>query len=105
MTIDNSLAVVLTRCRHFEPLATVRNLPGRDADLRPDELRSLAAALLRIADDCERRPTTGKNWQQGFAAYTLDAAASSPCAKGAVERALRHRTPFVDGVQAPKGGA
>lgn len=34
-------------------LACLDGLPGPDPDLLPDSLRSLAAALLRIAADCE----------------------------------------------------
>lgn len=47
------------------PLAVIDGLPGGCAELRPAELRSLAAALLRAADDCEahaaqRRPRRGE---------------------------------------------
>lgn len=38
---------------HPKPLAVVTNLPGFDAELTPDQLRLLAAALVRAADDCE----------------------------------------------------
>ena len=34
----------------------VDGLPGGSAELRPAELRALAAALLRIADDAAGRP-------------------------------------------------
>ena len=45
-------------CSTFDgaPLAVVDGLPGGGAELRPTELRALAAALLRIADDAEHRP-------------------------------------------------
>lgn len=54
--MDKTLKVTLTETRHKEPLATVRNLPGGDADLTPAQLRALAAALLAAAADCEARP-------------------------------------------------
>ena len=50
------LNVSLTVTRDMEPLAVVDGLPGGSAELRPAELRALAAALLRIAADAERRP-------------------------------------------------
>ena len=56
MSSGTHLAVVLTCTRHREPLAVVDGLPGGDAELRPTELRALAATLLRIADDAESRP-------------------------------------------------
>lgn len=36
-----------------QPLACLENLPGLFADLRPESLRSLAAALVQTAADCE----------------------------------------------------
>ena len=50
------LDVALTATRDMQPLAVVDGLPGIGADLRPADLRALAAALLRIADDAEGRP-------------------------------------------------
>ena len=50
------LNVALTVTRDMEPLAVVDGLPGGGAELSPAELRSLAAALLRIADDAAGRP-------------------------------------------------
>ena len=50
------LIVALTACRSGAPLAVVDGLPGGGAELRPAELRALAAALLRIAADAETRP-------------------------------------------------
>ncbi len=49
-----------TVTRLNEPLACFANLPGSGAELRPCELRALAAVLLRAADDCEalsKRPS------------------------------------------------
>lgn len=53
-----TLEVTHTVDRTGKPLAIVKNLPGLDAEMRPERLRELAAALLAAADDCERRPTT-----------------------------------------------
>ena len=48
------LEVRHTRCRHGKPLAIVNGLPGEfDAELRPEQLRKLAAMLLKVADACE----------------------------------------------------
>lgn len=51
------LHVTLTLDRHGAPLAVV-DLPGGGAELCPSQLRDLAAALLRIADDAEARRLT-----------------------------------------------
>ena len=53
--MDNVLHVRMTETRHGEPLATVRNLPGGDADMTPAQMRALAQALLAAATDCEAR--------------------------------------------------
>ena len=57
----NALEVVLTATHDGKPLAIVKNLPGLDAEMRPERLRELAAALLAAADDCEPRPTTRRD--------------------------------------------
>jgi hypothetical protein len=51
----------------------VDNLPGGGAELRPAQLRALAATLQRIADDCEARPVKGRNWTPARRAYSLTA--------------------------------
>lgn len=48
------IKVKMTRAYDGGPLA-VLDLPGDGAELRPQQLRDLAAALLRVADDCEGR--------------------------------------------------
>jgi len=57
-----TLHAQLTRCRHELPLAVVDGLPGDGAELRPDELRQMAAALLAIAADAEGLATKGKRF-------------------------------------------
>ena len=59
--MDKALHVILCRTADGRPLATIRNFPGLDADLFPDQLRALAAALLAAADNCEARPVEGKH--------------------------------------------
>ena len=54
-TSANTLIVKHTRDRHGRPLATVYNLPGDGADLSPAQLRRLAATLLIIADETDKR--------------------------------------------------
>lgn len=51
--MDKKLNVVLTQTHDHKPLATVRNLPGENADLTPDQMRRLAKALLTAADECQ----------------------------------------------------
>lgn len=48
------LQVKMTRARDGGPLA-VLDLPGDGAELRPQQLRDLADALVRVASDCEGR--------------------------------------------------
>jgi hypothetical protein len=54
--IPAALEVLLTQTFEALPLATLRNLPGPDADLTPEQMRGLAAALLAAAEECEQRP-------------------------------------------------
>ncbi len=65
------LTVNLTRTFDNQPLAVVDNLPGGGAELRPAQLRALAIALQRIADDCEARPATSRNWAPARRDYPL----------------------------------
>ena len=50
----NPLHATLTTCRHGQPLVCL-DLPGPGAELRPADLRDLAAALLQVADDADAR--------------------------------------------------
>jgi hypothetical protein len=72
--MDKPLTVTLSRTFDGAPLAVVDNLPGGGAELRPAQLRALAAALQRIADDCEARPVKGRYWSPARRAYPLAAA-------------------------------
>jgi len=68
-----ALHAQLTRCRHELPLAVVDGLPGDGAELRPEQLRQMAAALLAIAADAELMPTKGKRFVPVRRCYPVDA--------------------------------
>lgn len=53
MSAIKTIAVKHTATFNGEPLVCFRNLPGDDAELRPAQIRELAAALLTIANDCD----------------------------------------------------
>ena len=67
----NHLDILLTQTRDNKPLATVRNLPGGDADMTPQQLRALASVLCAAADDCEAQPMSAKRFRQSKRAYLL----------------------------------
>lgn len=71
--MENHLNVLLTQTRNRKPLAQVCNLPGDDADLTPQQLRTLAAALYSIADECEAQPMTAKHFSKHKRQYMLAA--------------------------------
>lgn len=77
-----SLSVALTCTRDAAPLAVVDGLPGDYAELRPAELRALAAALLRIAANAEGRPLQrrGKPTPIERRVYRLGRGQPGPCA-------------------------
>jgi len=64
----STIRATLGQCRHAHPLVIV-DLHGAGAELRPAELRALAAALLRMADDAQARRLThrGKPCRQSGA--------------------------------------
>ena len=70
--MPHHLAVVLTKTRDCRPLAVV-DLPGDGAELTPCQLRELAAALLRVADEAEARKLVhrGKPMPDERRAYAL----------------------------------
>lgn len=49
------LSATLTTAYDGGPLAVIDGLPGNGAELRPQQARALAHALLQLADDAERR--------------------------------------------------
>lgn len=68
-TSANTLIVKHTRDRHGAPLACVHNLPGDGAELSAAQLRRLAATLLIIADETEKR---GKRALSEVRTYCMD---------------------------------
>lgn len=69
--MDNRLDVLLTQTHDRKPLALVRNLPGGDADMTPQQLRALAAVLCAAADECEAQPMTPKRFSQRKREYLM----------------------------------
>ena len=53
--MNNELIVSHSKTHTGLPLVTLDGLPGGSADLTPDQLRALAAVLVRIAFDCDRQ--------------------------------------------------
>lgn len=72
--MSTALSVALTATFDMKPLAVIDGLPGGFAELRPAQLRALAAALLRIAADAEARPLQrrGKPLPPDRRAYRLE---------------------------------
>lgn len=52
------LNVTMTRAYDGGPLAVIDGLPGDGAELRPRQIRQLAYALARVADETEKRKLT-----------------------------------------------
>lgn len=71
--MDKQLNVLLTQTRNHKPLAVVRNMPGADADMTPQQLRALAAVLCVAADECEAQPMPLKRFSQCKREYLLAA--------------------------------
>jgi hypothetical protein len=71
----NKKILKVKHCRTHDgkPLATVDGLPGDMADLRPAQLRALAAAMLKVADDCEARPMGPRTYREQRTEYAIDA--------------------------------
>lgn len=65
-----AIKVKLCRTWDFKPLACV-DLPGAGAELRPEQLRELAAALLQIAADSEALPMGTKTYREQRREYAL----------------------------------
>jgi hypothetical protein len=65
-----SLSVKLCKTWDGKPLACV-DLPGEGAELRPEQLRQLAAALLQIAADSEALPLGPKTYREQRREYAL----------------------------------
>jgi hypothetical protein len=81
-----TLSAKLCRTYTGAPLATVEGLPGGSADLTPEQLRALAEALRRIADDADARPM-GRAYLAVFRLYSVGGSAGRQSAP--VEAACR----------------
>ncbi len=69
----NILDVTLTQCRHGKPLVVIESSIGNGSELRPEQLRALAAALCAAADDAEQRVMYPKACLRVKKLYPLDA--------------------------------
>lgn len=69
--MDAHLNVLLTQTHDRKPLALARNLQGGDADMTPQDLRALAAALCIAAEECEAQPMNPKQFSQRKREYAL----------------------------------
>lgn len=69
--MDNHLDVVLTQTYDRKPLVQVRNLPGLDADLTPQQLRALADVLCTAAKECEAQPMSPKRFLRRKREYLM----------------------------------
>ena len=73
MTAIKTLAVKHTQTFKGEPLVCFANFPGPDPDLRPQQIRALAAALLVIADDCEAHARSIRRYGDRRSEYAVGA--------------------------------
>ncbi|HET7675655.1 MAG TPA: hypothetical protein VFL54_09060 [Gammaproteobacteria bacterium] len=72
MSLSYVLNVTLCQTFDHQPLATVNGLPGDGAELRPPQLRALAAQLCRIADDAEDQPMGPRHYRPKRRDYPLN---------------------------------
>jgi len=72
-----SLSVKLCKTWDGKPLACV-DLPGDGAELQPEQLRQLAAALLQIAADSEALPLSPRTYREQRREYALGHGDSRP---------------------------
>lgn len=71
--MDRTLIVKHTKDRHGAPLAVLHNLPGDGAEVSAAQLRRLAATLLIIADETDKR---GERVLSDVRTYCLDEVAA-----------------------------
>lgn len=65
----HQLVIKLTRDHQKIPLAEIKNFPGGDAELRPVETRSLAAALLQAVTAYKVRPMKDREFRAIIKSY------------------------------------
>jgi len=69
--LKSTLDVKFCRTHDNKPLTIVDGLPGDYAALNPDELRAIANALLKIADDCKSIPMSKRTYNEQRASYKI----------------------------------
>jgi hypothetical protein len=69
--MDTKLEVTLTQTFDRKPLVTVSNLPGLNADLTPEQIRALVAALCMAAQECELQPMDHRHFRQKKRQYDI----------------------------------
>lgn len=71
MGIMRKLEVTLTNDRFSRPLVVIDSSLGNGAELYPEQLRALAGALCKAADDSEARPVGKSHLYAKKAVYDL----------------------------------
>lgn len=71
MSVPKVLHVTLTRDRFDQPLVIVDSAIGNGLEASPAQLRALAAALCRAADEADLQPTKGRHFMPSRRAYDL----------------------------------
>lgn len=68
---QTNLEVLLTQTRDRQPLVIMSHLPGNCAEMTPKQIRSLAAALIAAAEDCEKMPMGKRSFRSIKKYYPL----------------------------------
>jgi len=79
--MSSPIKVTYTRTWDNKPLVQIDGGVFCDVERTPDQLRAMAAMLLKVADAGEARPTTGRHWSPLRVLLNAD---GEPC-RGAVE--------------------
>lgn len=64
------LEVTHTQTFDRRPLAILRNLPGNDVDMTPEQMRGLGLALLEAAYDCACMPMSKRKFLRTVRRYS-----------------------------------
>lgn len=71
MAVDQTLWVKHTADYRDRPLVCFGNLPGFDAEMSPTQIRALASAMLKAADECESLVAQTKSYGPVRREYSL----------------------------------
>lgn len=74
--MSSPIKVTYTRTWENKPLVQIDGGPFCDVERTPDQLRTMAAMLLKVADAGEARSTTGRHWVPGRVLLNAD---GEPC--------------------------